>query len=71
MCAFTACVRFLRRRGPAGLRGFTTEFLTFLLLHKTFVANSLASWYYGVDNSEVAGVIDENCRSYRKQKTIS
>ena len=20
MCAFTACVRFLRRRGPAGLR---------------------------------------------------
>nr|DAH18052.1 MAG TPA: hypothetical protein [Caudoviricetes sp.] len=23
------------------------------------------------DKSEFAGVIDENCRSYRKQKTIS
>ena len=24
MCAFTACVRFLRRRGPAGLRDLFT-----------------------------------------------
>ena len=26
---------------------------------------------YQTDKSEFAGVIDENCRSYRKQKTIS
>ena len=59
MCAFTACVRFLRCRGPAGLRDFTMEFLAFLLLHKTFVANSLAPWYYGVDESELGGKENE------------
>ncbi len=26
MCAFTACVRFLRRRGPAGLRELRVSF---------------------------------------------
>ena len=26
MCAFTACVRFLRRRGPAGLRNLFFDY---------------------------------------------
>ena len=26
MCAFTACVRFLRRRGPAGLRSLFFDY---------------------------------------------
>lgn len=35
MCAFTACVRFLRRRGPAGLRSlfFGYSVVIFALLH--------------------------------------
>ena len=53
-CTPMACVRFLRRRGPAGLRSPCRRFL---LLLKTFVANSLAPWYYGVDESKfVKGV---------------
>ena len=35
MCAFTACVRFLRRRGPAGLRNlfFDYSVVIFAPLH--------------------------------------
>lgn len=35
MCAFTACVRFLRRRGPAGLRNlfFDYSVVIFALPH--------------------------------------
>ena len=35
MCAITACVRFLRRRGPAGLRNlfFDYSVVIFALLH--------------------------------------
>ena len=37
MCAFTACVRFLRRRGPAGLRslffGYSVVIFALLFLY--------------------------------------
>ena len=57
MCAFTACVRFLRRRGPAGLRNLCRSVLGIPAFAKTAVANSLAPWYYGVDELEfVKGV---------------
>lgn len=39
MCAFTACVRFLRRRGPAGLRslffGYSVVIFALLLVWPT------------------------------------
>ena len=40
-------------------------------LRWAFLVCESALWYYDFDKSEFAGVIDENCRSYRKQKTIS
>ena len=43
MCAFTACVRFLRRRGPAGLRNlfFDYSVVIFARPHDTAQTRSL------------------------------
>ena len=44
-------------RGVAAPLGcaLTVEFLAFLLLLKTTIANSLTPWYYGVTKSESIG----------------
>lgn len=42
MCAFTACVRFLRRRGPAGLRNLFFDY-SVVILHRYQSANN---WNY-------------------------
>ena len=40
---------------PLGCAALTVEFLAFLLLLKTTIANSLTPWYYGVTKSESIG----------------
>ena len=40
---------------PLGCAALTVEFLAFLLLLKTTIANSLTPWYYGVTKSEAIG----------------
>ena len=40
---------------PLGCAALTAEFLAFLLLLKTTIANSLTPWYYGVTKSESIG----------------
>ena len=45
----------MRVAAPLGCAALTVEFLAFLLLLKTTIANSLTPWYYGVTKSESIG----------------
>jgi hypothetical protein len=50
------CVSLFRGvAAPLGCAALTVEFLAFLLLLKTTIANSLTPWYYGVTKSESIG----------------
>ena len=54
--AMRLCVSLFRGvAAPLGCAALTAEFLAFLLLLKTTIANSLTPWYYGVTKSESIG----------------
>ena len=54
--AMRLCVSLFRGvAAPLGCAALTVEFLAFLLLLKTTIANSLTPWYYGVTKSESIG----------------
>jgi len=54
--AMRSCVSLFRGvAAPLGCAALTAEFLAFLLLLKTTIANSLTPWYYGVTKSESIG----------------
>ena len=53
-CAY-ACRCSAGVAAPLGCAALTVEFLAFLLLLKTTIANSLTPWYYGVTKSESIG----------------
>ena len=54
--AMRLCVSLFRGvAAPLGCAALTVEFLAFLLLLKTTIANSLTPWYYGVTKSEAIG----------------
>ena len=54
--AMRLCVSLFRGvAAPLGCVALTVEFLAFLLLLKTTIANSLTPWYYGVTKSESIG----------------
>ena len=58
----------MRVAAPLGCAALTVEFLAFLLLLKTTIANSLTPWYYCITSAAAAERKETHVKSLRRKE---